>query len=55
MVVADELFLSVLTRHPTADERKDIAEALKAAPDRRTAVTEIVWALVVSAEFRFNH
>jgi hypothetical protein len=53
--VADELFISVLTRNPTADERKDIAEALKAVPDRRTALTEIVWALVVSAEFRFNH
>jgi hypothetical protein len=53
--IADELFISVLTRHPTADERKDIVEALKVVPDRRTALAEIVWALVASAEFRFNH
>jgi hypothetical protein len=54
-VVADELFISVLTRHPSPDERKDVGDALKAVPDRRTALAEIAWALVASAEFRFNH
>ncbi|HEV3494942.1 MAG TPA: DUF1553 domain-containing protein, partial [Actinomycetes bacterium] len=53
--IADELFLSVLTRRPTADERKDVADALKIVPDRTSALTEIVWALIASAEFRFNH
>jgi hypothetical protein len=53
--IADELFLSVLTRHPTADERQDVAEALKGVPDRTAALSEIVWAMLASAEFRFNH
>ena len=53
--VADELFLSVLTRRPSPDERKDVVEALKAVPDRRAALAEIIWALMASAEFRFNH
>jgi hypothetical protein len=53
--VADELFLSVLSRRPTADEAKDVAAALAAAKDRPAAVSELVWALVASAEFRFNH
>jgi hypothetical protein len=53
--VSDELFLSVLTRHPAPDERKDVIDALKSAPDRRAALAEIVWALIASAEFRFNH
>jgi hypothetical protein len=53
--VADELFMSVLTRKPTDDEKKDIAELLKKSPDRTAALTELVWALVASAEFRFNH
>jgi hypothetical protein len=53
--VADELFISVLTRHPAPDERKDVVEALKAVPDRRAALAEIVWAMIASAEFRFNH
>ncbi|HEX3147354.1 MAG TPA: DUF1549 domain-containing protein [Gemmataceae bacterium] len=53
--LADELFLSVLTRLPTTDERKDVADALKTVPNRSVALTEVVWALVASAEFRFNH
>jgi hypothetical protein len=53
--IADELFVSVLTRRPTADERRDVADVLKASRDRPAALAEIVWALVASAEFRFNH
>jgi len=53
--VADELFISVLTRQPSSEERKDVVDALKGVPDRRTALAEIVWALLASAEFRFNH
>ena len=53
--VADELFAGVLSRRPTADERKDVADALKGAKDRQTTINELVWALVASAEFRFNH
>ena len=53
--VADELFVSVLTRLPAPDERTDVVAALKASPDRRAALAEIVWALIASAEFRFNH
>ena len=52
---ADELFVSVLSRRPTTDEKKDVADALKNAKDRTTAISELVWALVASAEFRFNH
>lgn len=53
--VADELFVSVLTRRPLPEERNDVVEALKAVPDRQAALAEIVWALIASAEFRFNH
>ena len=52
---ADELFVSVFCRKPTADERKDVSDALRGAKDRNAAIAEIVWALVASAEFRFNH
>lgn len=52
---ADELFVSVLSRRPTAEEREDVADALKAAKDRNAAIGELIWALVASAEFRFNH
>ena len=53
--LADELFVSVLSRPPTADEAKDVAELLAAAKDRPAAINELVWALLASAEFRFNH
>jgi hypothetical protein len=53
--VADELFAAVLSRRPTADERKDVAESLKNPTDRQKTINELIWALVASAEFRFNH
>lgn len=52
---ADELFVSVFSRPPTDDESKDIAAALAAAKDRNAVVGELIWALLASAEFRFNH
>jgi hypothetical protein len=54
--VAEELYLSVLTRRPTKEEQAEIADYLKArAKDRPAALQELVWALIASAEFRFNH
>ncbi len=54
--VAEELYLSVLTRRPSDEEQKEIVEYLqKRAKDRPAAVQDLVWALVASAEFRFNH
>ena len=54
--VGDELFISVLTRPPTAEEQTEVVEYLKTAgKDRSAALQELEWALVASAEFRFNH
>jgi hypothetical protein len=54
--LAEELYLSVLTRRPSAEETKDVAGFLAAqAENRSAALGELVWALVTSAEFRFNH
>lgn len=54
--VAEELYLSVLTRLPTPEERSEAAAFVKASEnDRALAVSELVWALLASAEFRFNH
>jgi Protein of unknown function (DUF1549)/Protein of unknown function (DUF1553) len=54
--VAEELYLSVLTRRPGDDEAKDVAEYLHGRDkDRAAAVQELAWALIASAEFRFNH
>jgi hypothetical protein len=54
--VAEELYLSVLTRLPEEDERKAIVAYLKRREaDRTAALGELAWALLASAEFRFNH
>ncbi|MFO0811248.1 MAG: DUF1549 domain-containing protein [Gemmataceae bacterium] len=53
--MADELFVSVLSRLPSAEERTDVADAIKGTANRPAALAEVIWALVASAEFRFNH
>lgn len=53
--LADELFLSVLTRLPTDEERADVAAVLQGPGDRSALLGEVAWALIASAEFRFNH
>jgi hypothetical protein len=52
---ADDLFLSLLTRLPTADERNEVAGMLAESRDKADRLRELVWAVLVSAEFRFNH
>jgi len=53
--LADELFFCIYSRPATVDEKKDVADTLQKASDRGTAIQELVWALVASSEFRFNH
>lgn len=55
--VADELYLSILTRLPDDEERQEVREHLAAVPpaERLAALQELSWALVASTEFRFNH
>jgi hypothetical protein len=54
--IAEELVLATLGRRPTADEQKAIVDYLaRHTADRATALPELAWALVSSAEFRFNH
>jgi hypothetical protein len=54
--LADELYLAVLTRMPTGEERNDVA-AMLATPElpRLQAIQEVAWALLTSIEFRFHH
>ena len=54
--VAEELYLSLLTRQPTAEETADVAAYLIAKKDKKNeAVQELAWALFTSTEFRCNH
>jgi hypothetical protein len=57
--VAEELYLSVLTRMPTDDEKADVAAYLAKHGDdakaRAAACAELAWALLASTEFAVNH
>ncbi|MCC6510804.1 MAG: DUF1549 domain-containing protein [Pirellulaceae bacterium] len=49
-------YASVFGRAATAEEQSTIANYLTARADRAdAAITQFVWALLTSAEFRFNH
>lgn len=53
---ADELYLAVLSRRPTADERAEVNELWTKYADRRAEVLgELAWALASATEFCLNH
>jgi len=54
--IADEVYVSVLSRPPSDEERREITDLLAArSVDKAKAVGEIIWGLLSSNEFRFNH
>lgn len=54
--VIRQAYLAVLSRPPAAEEEAAFRQHLKARAERRSAaVSQIVWALVTSSEFRFIH
>ena len=54
--IIETAFWTVLNRPPDSDEMEELGEWLSGKKDaRKEACEELVWALVTSAEFRFNH
>ena len=60
--IAEELYLSILIRPPTTDETADVTAYLKdpagaalTADPRANAVKDLIWALLMSSEFRVVH
>ncbi len=52
----DEMYLTVLTRLPSADERQELLRYLSERRDRRAgALRNATWALFASTEFGVNH
>jgi hypothetical protein len=54
----ETLFLSTLSRQPEAAERDAMLKSISAAKtdeERQRALGDVLWALLNSAEFTFNH
>ena len=55
-LLAEEMYLNVLNRRPTDDEVALVTAYLQSRADARVpALQEMIWGLLSSAEFRFNH
>jgi len=54
--ISEQLYISLLNRRPTAQETKQVSDYLTARTDQKAeTVREMIWALLASTEFRFNH
>ena len=54
--IVDDIYLTALSRPPAAEEKTVALAYFKTeGATRQTAIEDIVWALVNSAEFVFNH
>ena len=53
--IAEELYITVLSRKPTGEEVQTIAAFWKTQTDKPKAASHLVWALLASTEFCVNH
>ena len=54
--LVERLFQLIMGRNPDSEELSHCVEFLDSRPDsRQAAVESLTWALITSAEFRFNH
>ena len=55
-LIADELYLAIFSRNATADEQQDVRELLSKYPEQKQEIlNELIWGMLSSTEFRFNH
>lgn len=53
--VIDEIWMAAFSRKPTDNERGEIATYLGGAEDKRAALEDVMWSVVNTKEFIFNH
>jgi hypothetical protein len=53
--LVEELYLSALSRRPTPDELNDATSLLRSAKTRAEGAEDLMWSLLNSREFLFNH
>jgi hypothetical protein len=51
----EDLYMATLSRGPTAQEQETVRRLLAAVPSRKEGFEDLLWTLLNSAEFVFNH
>ena len=51
----EELFLCTVSRPPTPQESQEAAADIEAAPSRKEGLEDLLWTLLNTREFQFNH
>jgi hypothetical protein len=51
----DDLYLCTLSRLPSAADRKRLLDHVEKAKDKKRAVEDVLWAILNTREFLFNH
>ena len=53
--IIEDCYLAALCRFPTTQELARIGEEIGQRPERRQAIEDLVWSLITSREFAYNH
>ena len=53
--IAEDLYLTILSRFPTQEELKTVAEYVQVNRSRSVGAIDITWALINSSEFLYRH
>ncbi len=53
--IVEELYLTILSRRPTQEELKTVAEHVQSTRSRAEASIDVAWALINSPEFLYRH
>lgn len=53
--MTEELYLRTLARFPDAEEKANALNAIRAAKSRRQGLEDVLWALMNTKEFLYNH
>jgi hypothetical protein len=53
--IVETIYIACLARKPTAEESQKLDALVAAEPNKRAAVDDVMWAVLNSREFLFNH
>ncbi|MDE2963306.1 MAG: hypothetical protein OXU26_05310, partial [Acidobacteriota bacterium] len=53
--IVEEFYLAALSRLPTPEETSQLVGMVRARPSRKQALEDLLWGVIASREFAYNH